>query len=175
MKSDKKIISWDLSDWANSAFATTFRAGFFPIFFKQYWCSGVDVSTSTFRLGLTNSLGSLIVILLAPLLGAMGDQAAAKKKFLFFFTLLGVTMTGSLYSISQGEWTAAAFLYVLGIIGFSGGNVFYDSLLVSVAPPHQTDRISALGFSLGYPDMDSPANSFRTHRNATDDIVTWVE
>lgn len=150
VKPDKQVISWALYDWANSAFATTVMAGFFPIFFKQYWCSGVDVSTSTFRLGLTNSLGSLIVIILAPLLGAIGDQAAAKKKFLFFFTLLGVTMTGSLYYVSQGEWTAAALLYILGIIGFSGGNVFYDSLLVSVAPPHQTDRVSALGFSFGY-------------------------
>ena len=150
LKKNKKIISWALYDWGNSAFATTVMAGFFPVFFKQYWCSGVEVSISTFRLGLANSLGSLLVIILAPLLGAIGDQAAAKKKFLFFFTLLGVTMSGSLHFISQENWTAAAVLYIFGIIGFSGGNVFYDSLLVSVAPPAQTDRVSALGFSLGY-------------------------
>ncbi|MEN8139592.1 MAG: MFS transporter [Thermodesulfobacteriota bacterium] len=150
MKSRKKVLSWALYDWANSAFATTVMAGFFPIFFKQYWCGGVDVSTSTFRLGMANSIGSLLVIILAPLLGAMGDQAAAKKKFLFFFTLLGASMTGSLYQVGQGNWSMAAALYIFGIIGFSGGNIFYDSLLVSVAPAGESDRVSALGFSLGY-------------------------
>ena len=150
VKTNKEVISWAFYDWANSAFATCVMAGFFPIFFKQFWCSGVDVSVSTFRLGLANSVGSLAVILLAPLLGAIADQAQAKKKFLFFFTMLGVAMTGSLYAVSQGHWLTATLLYVFGIIGFSGGNVFYDSLLVSVAPPSATDRVSALGFSLGY-------------------------
>lgn len=150
MERNRKIISWALYDWANSAFATTVMAGFFPVFFKQYWCGAADVSTSTFRLGLANSLGSLLVIIMAPLLGAISDQAAAKKKFLFFFTLLGVAMTGSLYHVSQGNWIGASLLYIFGIVGFSGGNVFYDALLVSVTPSNHTDRVSALGFSLGY-------------------------
>ncbi|MBU0942903.1 MAG: MFS transporter [Proteobacteria bacterium] len=150
MRFDKKTISWAFYDWANSAFATTVMAGFFPIFFKQYWCAGVDVSTSTLRLGMANSIGSLSVILLAPLLGAIADQAYAKKKFLFSFTLLGVTASASLFFVSQGNWFLAALLYVFGIIGFSGGNIFYDSLMLSVAPPDQRDIISSLGFSLGY-------------------------
>ncbi|MCB2182516.1 MAG: MFS transporter [Desulfobulbaceae bacterium] len=150
MKTNKEILSWAFYDWANSAFATCIMAGFFPIFFKQYWCTGVEASTSTFRLGLANSVGSLFVIVLAPLLGAIADQAGAKKKFLFFFALLGVVSSASLYFVGQGSWLAAAQLYVIAIIGFSGGNIFYDSLLVSVAPSGQTDRVSALGFSLGY-------------------------
>ncbi len=150
MKINKKTLSWAFYDWANSAFATSVMAGFFPVFFKQFWCDGADVSTSTFRLGMANSFGSLLVIFLAPLLGAIADQAGAKKKFLLSFTLLGVMASGSLYFISQGEWFPAVCLYIAGIVGFSGGNVFYDSLLVSVAPPEKTDRISALGFSLGY-------------------------
>jgi UMF1 family MFS transporter len=150
MKTDRPALAWAFYDWANSAFATSIMAGFFPIFFKQYWSTGVDASTSTFRLGLANSTGSLIVILLAPLLGAMADQAGAKKKFLFFFALLGVLMSAGLASVGQGAWLLASAFYICAIIGFSGGNVFYDALLVNVATPATSDRVSALGFALGY-------------------------
>ena len=147
---NKKVISWALYDWANSAFATTVMAGFFPLFFKQYWNVGVEVTTSTFRLGLANSVASLIVVALAPVLGAIGDQGGARKKFLLFFAAMGVVMTGSLFFVARGAWQVAVLIYILGIIGFSGGNIFYDSLLVSIAPSGKEDMVSALGFSLGY-------------------------
>ncbi len=147
---DRKVISWALYDWANSAFATTVMAGFFPIFFKQYWNVGVEVTTSTFRLGLANSIASLIVLAMAPLLGAIGDQGGVRKKFLLFFAAMGVVMTGSLFFVARGAWHIAVLIYILGIIGFSGGNVFYDSLLISVAPSGKEDMVSALGFGLGY-------------------------
>ncbi|MBU4260385.1 MAG: MFS transporter [Proteobacteria bacterium] len=150
MKINRETLGWAFYDWANSAFATSIMAGFFPIFFKQYWCSGVEVSTSTFRLGLANSIGSLVVIFLAPILGAMADQAGAKKKFLFFFAMIGIVMSAGLYTVAQGAWLMASLFYIFGIIGFSGGNVFYDSLLVNVSSPATSDRVSALGFSLGY-------------------------
>jgi len=147
---NKENISWALYDWGNSAFATTVMAGFFPLFFKKYWNVGVDATTSTFRLGFANSVASLIVVALAPLLGAIADQGGARKKFLLFFASMGVVMTGSLFFVAQGAWHVAALLFVLGIIGFSGGNIFYDSLLVSVAPPGKEDMVSAFGFALGY-------------------------
>ena len=147
---NKKIISWALYDWANSAFATTVMAGFFPLFFKQYWNAGVEVTTSTFRLGLANSVASLIVVALAPVLGAIGDQGGARKRFLLFFAAMGIVMTGSLFFVARGAWQVAVLIYIFGIIGFSGGNIFYDSLLVSLAPSGKEDMVSALGFSLGY-------------------------
>jgi len=146
----KKVISWSLYDWANSAFATSVMAGFFPVFFKQYWSTGVEVTTSTFRLGMANSIASLVVAALAPVLGAIADRGGAKTKFLLFFAAMGIIMTGGMFFVAKGAWQVAVLLYVLGIIGFSGGNVFYDSLIVDVSPPDRTDMVSSLGFSLGY-------------------------
>ncbi len=86
MKSNKKAIwGWAMYDWANSAFATTVMAGFFPIFFKQYWSYGADVNVSTAQLGFANSIASLLVALMAPVLGAIADKGSAKKKFLILF------------------------------------------------------------------------------------------
>ena len=147
---NREVVSWALYDWANSAFATTVMAGFFPVFFKQYWNAGVEVTTSSFRLGLANSVASLIVVFLAPVLGAIGDQGGVRKRFLLFFAGVGVIMTGSLFFVAHGNWQLAVFIYVLGFIGFSGSNVFYDSLLVNVASNGKEDMVSALGFALGY-------------------------
>jgi UMF1 family MFS transporter len=141
---------WAMYDWANSAFATTVMAGFFPVFFKDYWNAGVDPATSTFRLGMANSLGSLLIVMLAPVLGAIADCMGRRKALLFSFAFLGVLMTGGLYLVDQGDWFLAAFLYVLALIGFSGSNVFYDSLLPFVSRKDEVDFTSALGFSLGY-------------------------
>jgi UMF1 family MFS transporter len=146
----RPVVGWALYDWANSAFATTVMAGFFPVFFKQYWSAGVGASVSTFHLGMTNSAGSFIVALLAPLLGAMADRGGARLRMLAFFTVLGAAMTAALYWVGQGEWLAAALVYSLAGFGFAGGVTFNDSLLVDVAAKREYDLVSAYGYSLGY-------------------------
>jgi len=149
-KEKKAVWGWAMYDWANSAFATTVMAGFFPIFFKQYWSYGVDVNVSTAQLGFGNSIASLFVAILAPILGAIADKGSARKNFLLFFAYLGVLMTACLFLIEKGEWVWAIFVYAMGIIGFSGANVFYDSLLPTVAGKEDIDYVSGLGFSMGY-------------------------
>jgi len=146
----KAIFGWSMYDWANSAFATTIMAGFFPIFFKQYWSAGVDATVSTARLGMANSIAGIFVALFAPILGAIADRGTSKKKFLMFFAYMGVVMTSSLYMVSKGNWPIAVILYVFATIGFSGGNIFYDSLITGIASKKKMDFVSALGFSLGY-------------------------
>jgi UMF1 family MFS transporter len=91
-----------------------------------------------------------VVVLLAPLLGAIADAGSLKKRFLFLFAFLGILMSASLALVEQGNWELAAFIYALGNVGFMGSNIFYDGLLPSVSEDKNVDFISGLGFSLGY-------------------------
>ncbi len=146
----KAIFGWAMYDWANSAFATTVMASFFPIFFKEYWAAGTDPVMSTAKLGFANSAAGILVALLAPVLGAIADRGEAKKNFLLFFAAIGIMATCALYLIPRGSWETAAACYVIAMMGFAGSIIFYDSLLTTVAPEARRDTISSLGFSMGY-------------------------
>ena len=147
---NKKIWSWALYDWANSAFSTTVVAGFFPIFFGVYWADPSAVNQSTLQLGIANSIASIIIALISPILGAIADCASARKKFRITFAFLGIAMTGALWFVSQGEWKLAVFIYIMASIGFMSGNIFYDSLLPIVAEKSKLDYVSSFGYGLGY-------------------------
>lgn len=148
--SRRQVLSWAFYDWANSAFATTVIAGFFPLFLKGYWAADVPATQSTLYLGNTVAAASVMVMLLAPVLGAIADRSGGRKRYLAVFMLLGVLATASLYFVPQGGWPWALLAYFLGVLGFFGGNVFYDSLILDVAPAARSDRVSALGYGLGY-------------------------
>ncbi|MBT3946051.1 MAG: MFS transporter [Candidatus Marinimicrobia bacterium] len=150
MNLSKKVWSWAIYDWANSAFSTTVMAGFFPLFFEKYWSNPDDVIQSTYQLGLANSAASILIAAVSPFLGAIADRGSAKKKFLFFFAFIGIIMTGGLWVVEQGQWQMAIFFYVIASVGFLGGNIFYDSLLPSVACREKLDFVSSFGFALGY-------------------------
>jgi len=146
----RDTVSWALYDWANSAFATTVLAGFFPVFFQQFWSTGVDPTISTSRLGFANAIAGIIVAVLAPVLGAIADRAAGRKRQLVMWSTLGVIGTASLGFIGQGEWWWAAACFVMAGIGFNAANVFYDALLLDVASDHELDQVSAFGYAMGY-------------------------
>jgi UMF1 family MFS transporter len=146
----RPVLAWAFYDWANSAFATTVMAGFFPVFFKQYWNAGVVATESTFRLGVTSGLASLLVALLAPVLGAIADRSSSRVRLLMMMTVLGAAATAGLAVVAQGHWLAAACLYLVASLGFWGGIVFNDSLLLHVAEPDEYDLVSGFGYALGY-------------------------
>lgn len=146
----RPALAWALYDWGCTAFATTVLAGFFPTFFRQFWSQGADTTLTTFRLGIANSVAGLCIALLAPVLGAIADRGGHRKHFLVGWACIGIAATAGLYLVGQGYWAAAAVLFTLGTLGFNGGLVFSDSLLLDVATPAQYDRVSALGYALGY-------------------------
>ncbi len=123
---------------------------FYPIFFQSYWSAGADAVTNTARIGAANSISSIVIVLLAPILGAVADASQAKKRFLITFALVGMVMTGCLFFIGEGQWLFASATFILASIGFAGANIFYDSLIVDITSKDRLDSVSALGYSLGY-------------------------
>ena len=148
---NRKVWAWALYDWANSAFAVIVMAGFFPVFFKDYWSGDVEDTVSTFRLGMANSLSGLVVVLLAPLLGAIADQGGTRRRFLLLFAVMGSAMTACLHLVQQGAWELAIFVYAAATLSFSMANTFYDSLLSDVAPPRTGGRYFKSGLRSGLP------------------------
>jgi UMF1 family MFS transporter len=146
----KKVFAWALYDWANSAFATTVMVVFFPLFFKQYLTAGQDATTSTFWLGIANGVSSFVLAIMAPWLGALADRTSAHLRFLAAFTAIGVIPTAMLAFVGVGDWVPAAVLFAVASLGFWGGLIFYDSMLVKVAPAKRIDSVSGFGYALGY-------------------------
>ncbi len=149
-KNNREIWSWALYDWANSAYTTSVMTAFFPPLFKNYWNSGVDAVESTARLANANSISSLIVVLLGPILGSIADSGSARKKFLLYFTFMGSLVTVAMYFISQGNWQIASVMYILGSLGFKGGIMFSDSLIKGISRDDDVDLVSTFGYSIGY-------------------------
>jgi UMF1 family MFS transporter len=149
-KIDKTVLSWALYDWANSAFATTIMAGFFPLFFKTYWAGELASTESTFYLGLGNSIAGVLILIAAPLLGALADRLNRKKSMLIVFALFGIVMSAMLFWVEKAQWLAAIAIYCAAVVGFMGANIFYDAMLVSVIRDSKRDFVSAFGYALGY-------------------------
>ncbi|MBX3041741.1 MAG: MFS transporter [Bdellovibrionaceae bacterium] len=125
-------------------------AGFFPVFFKQYWSDGQDPTVTTAKLGLTLSVASLIIAILSPTLGVLADLRGAKKAFCAFFMILGVGACFWLTVIPAGGWEQAMLAYGLGTIAVAASTVFYDALLPSIARGTQMDDVSSQGYAMGY-------------------------
>ena len=146
----KLILSWCLYDWANSAFATTIMAAVLPVFYSSIAGADLSKTKASSYWGYTNTIAMLIVAFTAPILGALADHGGIKKRFLALFAGMGVVSTAMLVFVGRGDWFLASLLYIIGMVGFSGGNNFYDSLLPHVAGEKDIDRISSYGYALGY-------------------------
>jgi UMF1 family MFS transporter len=147
----RRVNAWVMYDWANSAFATTILAAVLPIYYSQVAGATLPseaIATSYWSIGLSLSL--FIIALLSPILGTVSDVMRGKKPFLAVFAGLGIVATGLLVLVETGDWLMASVLFVLGRIGFTGANVFYDALLPHVAREDDRDRVSTRGYAMGY-------------------------
>jgi UMF1 family MFS transporter len=147
---NRQVVAWALYDCGNSAFALSVLAVLYPLFLGSYWSAGDEGSAVTARLSLTTAIASIVVAVLAPVLGAIADRGGYRKRFLFVLAFMGALSTALLSLLGEGAWFAALFLFLLASVGFYSANVFYDSLIVDVTTPRYYSLVSSLGFSLGY-------------------------
>jgi MFS transporter, UMF1 family len=147
---NRQVVAWALYDWGNSAFALSVLAVLYPLFLHDYWSFGDDGALVTQRLAWITAGASVVVSLLAPILGAIADSGGYRKRFLFVLVVAGAIATASLSLVGKGDWPVALLLFMLASVGYYSANVFYDSLIVDVSQPHHYSLVSSLGFSLGY-------------------------
>ncbi len=147
----QRIRAWIFYDWANSAFVTTVIAALLPIYFSSV--AGATLPSRAIATGywsLTLSVALFFSAIMSPILGTVSDITRGKKKFLAFFTAIGVVASALLVLVNTGDWVLAAILAILGRIGLNGALVFYDALLPHVAKPEDQDRVSSQGYAFGY-------------------------
>jgi len=146
----REITAWTFYDWANSAFATTVMAAVLPVYYSSVASKGLPANEATSNWAFTTTIALVIVAILGPILGAMADFSGAKKRFMSIFVIIGVLGTLFLYFVRSGDWFLASIIYIIGSIGFSGANVFYDSFLPHVAKEGEIDQVSSRGYAMGY-------------------------
>jgi UMF1 family MFS transporter len=146
----RELRAWAMYDWANSAFQTTVITAVFPRFFADYAASGMAATEATQTFAWASTLAAVIVAFLGPVLGAIADYRAAKKKLLGVSMAIGVGATAMMALIGRGDWQYAAAMFIVGNIAMAASLVFYDSLLPHLASHEELDRVSTAGYAMGY-------------------------
>jgi len=153
----RRWIAWALYDVANSSFFLVIVTAVFPLYFQSIYAAAHGDPTNTgllqkggAALAFTATVAMAVVAVLGPVLGAVADRSASKKRFLAGFAGLGVLATAAMVFVGPTDWRLAAVLYALGTIGVAGSMVFYDALLPAVAREDDIDRVSSVGFAAGY-------------------------
>lgn len=150
LRMTKEERSWILYDAGNSAFVLVMVTAIMPLFYKEFAAGHLPGAVSTAHWGYANSGASLILALLAPVLGAIADHKQSKKAFFVGFLCLGLIFTLALTSINEGAWLLCLVFFVIARVGWAGANIFYDAFLVDVTSRERMDTISARGYGFGY-------------------------
>ena len=144
-----ELRAWAMYDWANSVFMTTVLL-IFPIYFADVASAGSTATVATARYSMATTVSMALVAVLSPILGAIADYKAMKKKMLAAFAVIGIVATGGMYFIDEGEWRLAIVLFMFANSGVSASLVFYESLLPHIAREDEVDRVSTAGYAMGY-------------------------
>ncbi|WP_460218727.1 MFS transporter [Psychroserpens sp. MEBiC05023] len=158
-KGNKKLLNaWAFYDWANSVYTLTIASSIFPIFYSALFIGQVEktvpafgmVFKSTALITYVTAFTFLVVAFTSPILSGIADYVGNKKNFMKFFCYVGGAGCIGLYFFSLENIHLSLLFYFMGLIGYWGSLVFYNSYLPDIAYPEQQDSISAKGFSLGY-------------------------
>jgi UMF1 family MFS transporter len=145
-----ELRAWAFYDWGNSAFQTVVITAVFPDFFASVAAVDLSPAAATSRFGWATTIAVTIVAVLAPILGAVADYRAMKKRMLGWFLVVGVITTAMMAMIDRGEWQLAAVLFMVSNVAIAGSFVFYDSLLPHIASHDELDRVSTSGYAMGF-------------------------
>ena len=145
-----ELRAWAMYDWANSAYQTTIIAAVFPIYFRRVIAADMAESEALSAFAWASTIAILVVAVVAPILGAIADHAAIKKRLLAIFAGIGITTCFAMFWLTEGEWLFALTLFVIGNIGVAASVVFYESLLPHLVGPSELDRVSTAGYAIGY-------------------------
>jgi len=143
-----RIFIWTLFDFANTSYSIVVVTFLFAVYFKQTIASGKPVGDFYWSIG--TSISMLITAIISPILGAIADYSAGKKRFLLFFTILCIISTALLFFMNEGDVAQALILFIIANVGFEAGLVFYDSFLPEITSPKNYGRVSGYGFAMGY-------------------------
>ncbi|MCA2004815.1 MAG: MFS transporter [Ignavibacterium sp.] len=148
MSKKGKIFVWTLFDFANTSFSIIVVTFLYAVYFKKTVASGEPVGDLYWSFA--TSIAMIVTAVISPILGAIADYSAGKKRFLLFFTTLCIIATASLYFVEEGTIFGGIFLFVIANIGFEAGLVFYDAFLPEITEPKNYGRVSGYGFAMGY-------------------------
>ena len=140
--------AWYLYDFGNSAYAAVVLLAVYSAYFKGTVVGGTQAH-GTRLWGIAVGIAMVVVLLTAPVLGAIADFAGSKKRFLLFFTALSCVFTAGLFFTTSGRVLIGMLFFILAEIGYRSAQVFYDALLPEIAPPEQMGRISGNGWAIG--------------------------
>ncbi len=145
---DKKIFIWTLFDFANTSYSIVVVTLIYAVYFKNVVAEGKPIGDLYWSYGIGASM--IITAIISPVLGAIADHSAGKKRFLLAFTLLSIIATSLLYFVGKGDVLPGLLLFILANIGFEAGLVFYDAFLPEITAPKNYGRVSGYGFAMGY-------------------------
>jgi MFS transporter, UMF1 family len=143
-----KVFIWALFDFANTSYSIVVVTFLYAVYFKQTIVSSQPIGDFYWSIGTSASM--LITAMISPVLGAIADYSAGKKRFLLFFTATCIISTSLLYFTNKGDILLGLILFVIANVGYEAGIVFYDSFLPEITTPKNFGRVSGYGFALGY-------------------------
>ena len=157
-KGNKKLLNaWAFYDWANSVYPLVISSAIFPVFYEGLFTDkshyihafGMELKNSAL-VSFVTAAAFLTVAVISPFLSGIADYVGNKKAFMRFFCYLGAISCVGLNWFSLDNLYPSLLFYFLGLIGFWGSLVFYNSYLPDIAFAEQQDAVSAKGYSMGY-------------------------